>query len=393
MRRFCAGASRSGGDKCPLLFLEQVDLLLGQILRRVEAEMPPGIGGQHAAARRALDEALLDQIGLDDVLDARRAARDSAGRDRLDADRPAAEIVGDHREIAPVELVEAERIDLQPRQRLVGDRARRHAPSPATAAKSRTRRSSRPAMRGVPRARRAISSAPSSPSGMPQDARAAPHDLLQLLDRIEIEPHRNAETVAQRRGQQAEPRRRGDQRELGEVDLHRARRRPLADDQVELVILHRRIEDFLDRRVEPVDLVDEQHVAVFEIGQQRREIAGLGDHRAGGRAEIDAELARHDLRQRRLAEPGRADEQHMVERLAAALGRLDEHLEIGPRRRLADELVERLRPQASARHPRRAFPERCRRSLTRLILVLARVMQFIVNRLRPSLQETSMHMP
>ena len=43
--------------------------------------------------------------------------------------------------------------------------------------------------------------------------------------------------------------------------LHRARRRPLADDEVELEVLHRRIEDFLDRRIEPVDLVDEQHVA------------------------------------------------------------------------------------------------------------------------------------
>ena len=78
----------------------------------------------------------------------------------------------------------------------------------------------------------------------------------------------------------------------------------------------RRIEDFLDRRVEPVDLVDEQHVAVFEIGEQRGEVAGLGDHRAGGRAEIHAELARHDLRERRLAEARGPREQHMVERLA-----------------------------------------------------------------------------
>ena len=52
-----------------------------------------------------------------------------------------------------------------------------------------------------------------------------------------------------------------------EIDAHRARRRPLADDEVELEVFERRIEDFLDRRIEPVDLVDEQHVAVFEIGE------------------------------------------------------------------------------------------------------------------------------
>ena len=108
---------------------------------------------------------------------------------------------------------------------------------------------------------------------------------------------------------------------LREVDLDRARRRPFADDEVELEVLHRRIEDLLDRRIEPVDLVDEQHVALLEIGEQRREVAGLGDHRPGGGAEVHAELARDDLRERGLAEAGRADEQHVVERLARACAR------------------------------------------------------------------------
>ena len=47
-------------------------------------------------------------------------------------------------------------------------------------------------------------------------------------------------------------------------------RRPLADDQVELEVLHRRIEDLLDRRREAVDLVDEQHVARLQIGEDAR---------------------------------------------------------------------------------------------------------------------------
>ena len=88
-----------------------------------------------------------------------------------------------------------------------------------------------------------------------------------------------------------------------------------------------------------------KHVALFEIGEQRREIAGLGDHRARGGAEIDAELARHDLRQRGLAEPGRTDEQHVVERLAARARGLDEHAEIGARLLLADEFGQPLRAQ------------------------------------------------
>ena len=130
-----------------------------------------------------------------------------------------------------------------------------------------------------------------------------------------------------------------------EIDLDRARRRPLADDEVELEILHRRIEDFLDRRIEPVNLVDEQHVARLEIGEQRGKIAGLGDHRARGGAEIDAQFARDDLRQRRLAEAGRPDEQHVVERFLARARRLDEHPQIGARLFLADEFGEPLRAQ------------------------------------------------
>ena len=180
-----------------------------------------------------------------------------------------------------------------------------------------------------------------------EHARAAGHDLLEFLHGVEIQPHRNAEAVAQRIGQQAGARRRADQREFRQLDLDRARRRPLADDEVELEILHRGIEHFLDRRTEAMDFVDEQHVALFEIGQQCGEIAGLGDHRARGGAKADAELARHDLRQRGLAEAGRTDEQHVVQRLAALARRLDEDREILARLLLADELGQRLRTQRS----------------------------------------------
>ena len=94
-----------------------------------------------------------------------------------------------------------------------------------------------------------------------------------------------------------------------------------------------------------MDLVDEQHVALFEIGQKRGEIAGLGDHRAGGGAKTDAEFARHDLRQRGLAETRGPDEQHVVERLVTFARGLDEDREIGARLRLADEFRQQLRAQ------------------------------------------------
>src|ERR1700690_4021718 len=116
--------------------------------------------------------------------------------------------------------------------------------------------------------------------GDAKDARAAVDDQLELRLAVEIKPHRDAEAVAQRIGEQPGTCRGADQGEFGKVDLHRACRRAFTDDEVELKILHRRIKDFLDRRVEAMDLVDEENVAIFEIGEQRREIAGLADPRA-----------------------------------------------------------------------------------------------------------------
>ena len=66
-----------------------------------------------------------------------------------------------------------------------------------------------------------------------------------------------------------------------------------------------------------MNFIDEQHVARFEVGQERGEIAGPGEHRARSGAKADAKLARDDLRERRLAKTRAADKQHVVERFAA----------------------------------------------------------------------------
>ena len=176
---------------------------------------------------------------------------------------------------------------------------------PSTSAKSRTRRSSRPGDT------RRAAGAPGDlvravgPDADAEHAGAAPHDELQFGHGVELEADRDPEPVAQRRREQAGSGGGADEGELRQVDFDRARRRPLPDDEIELEILHGGIEDLLDGRVQAMDFVDEEHVALFEPGQLRREIAGLGDDGAGGRAEIHAEFARDDLGERRLAEAGR----------------------------------------------------------------------------------------
>ena len=162
---------------------------------------------------------------------------------------------------------------------------------------------------------------------------------------IELQAHGDAEAVAQRCGQKPHPRRGAHQREGLQFDPHGARGGAFADDEVELEILERGIEHFLDRRIEAVDLVDEEHVARFEIGQDRGQIARPRQHRAGGHAEVHAKLARHDLREGRLAQTRGAMEQRVIHRLAPLAGRLQEDAQVRPRLGLTDEIVKRLGAQ------------------------------------------------
>ena len=64
-----------------------------------------------------------------------------------------------------------------------------------------------------------------------------------------------------------------------------------------------------------------------------------------GKTTLAQIVAREDLRQRGLAEPGRADEQHVIERFAPRPRRRDEDLEIRAGLLLTDEFGEELRPQ------------------------------------------------
>src|SRR5512146_529478 len=77
-----------------------------------------------------------------------------------------------------------------------------------------------------------------------------------------------------------------------------------------------------------MDLVDEQHVARLEVREDRRQVAGALKHRPGSLAQVDAHLARDDVRERGFAKPWRPEEQHMIERFVARPGGLDEDLEL-----------------------------------------------------------------
>ena len=130
--------------------------------------------------------------------------------------------------------------------------------------------------------------------GDAEDAGGPHDDGLEVGGLVVVEPGDEAEAVAQRAGDQAGAGGGADQREAGQVEADRAGRRALAEHDVELEVLHRRVEDLLDGAGEPVDLVDEEHVALVELGEDGGEVAGPLEGRARGDVQADAHLGGDD---------------------------------------------------------------------------------------------------
>ena len=150
------------------------------------------------------------------------------------------------------------------------------------------------------------------------------HDYLQILDRIEIEVQWYAESASQRGADQPGSSRRPNQREFWKLQFDRPRRRALPDDDIELVVFHRRVKYFLDGRTESMYFVDEQNVALGQIGQERREVARLLNDGSGCSLDLAPHLVRDNVREGRLAKTRRAVEQNVIQRLASVPSGLNE---------------------------------------------------------------------
>src|SRR5581483_6988265 len=304
--------------------------------------MPAAEIGDDPPTRRPLQEAELEQIRLVDIFD-RLCLLAEGDRERRQPDRAAAELLDHGAQELTVEALETGTVHLEQCERLLGDRGRdgafvtdlgdvAHAPQDPVRDARRAARAC-----GDELGRIAVDLDA-------EDVRRAADDRRQLLGLVQVEPEREPEAISERRGEQTGPRRRADERERRQVERERARRRPLADDDVEPEVLERGIQDLLGGAAHAVDLVDEEHVAFLERGEDRSDVLAL-EPGARDLPDADAELVADDLRERGLAEPGRAGEQHVVERLVTRTGGGERDRELLLHSLLADEVGEAARPE------------------------------------------------
>ena len=99
-----------------------------------------------------------------------------------------------------------------------------------------------------------------------------------------------------------------------------------------------------------------KHLLVLQVRDDRRQIALDLQRRRGGLLKMHAELVGDDVGQRRLAQPRRPVEQHVVHRLAARFCGLDRDLQILFHFVLPDELPAAAADAASARTTNRPQP-------------------------------------
>ena len=91
--------------------------------------------------------------------------------------------------------------------------------------------------------------------------------------------------------------------------------------------------------------INNQHIALLQIGEQRHKVALLLNRRSARHPNIHAHFMRNNIRQRRLTKPGRPIKQHMIQRLLPQLRRININLQALLRLALSDILIQRIRPQ------------------------------------------------
>ena len=119
-----------------------------------------------------------------------------------------------------------------------------------------------------------------------------------------------------------------------------ARRRALADDDVQLVVFEGGVELFFQHRLHAVNFVEEEHLALAQVGEDGGQVALNLQGRAGGLLEADVQLIGNDGGQRGFAQAGRAGEQHVIQGLAAGFGGFQSDGKLFLCFRLADELAQ-----------------------------------------------------
>ena len=303
-----------------------------------------GKAGGTAAPGGAGQKAHLHQVGLTQVLQ-RHGLLAQRRRQRFQAHRAAVVHLNDGAEQAAVQLVQTQRVHIHPLQAHQGnipvdDAIPQHGGKVADTLQEAVCHAG-----GAPAAFGQLVSALRG-DGLVEDARRALDDPAQLIGAVQLQLEQHTEAVPQGAGDLARTGGSAHQREAGQIDPDALGAGALADHNIQRVILQRRVEHLLHLPGQAVDLINEEHVALLQIGQQGGKVAGLLNGRAAGDADLHPHLVGDDARQRGLAQARGAIEQDVIHGLAAPLGGFQIDFQVLLDLVLSDVVLQMLRAKA-----------------------------------------------
>ena len=135
-------------------------------------------------------------------------------------------------------------------------------------------------------------------------------------------------TRSQRRRDQRQAGGRADDREARQLQANGARRRTLANHDIQGEIFHRRVHHLFHGPAQAVNFVNEKDVPRAQVSQNGRQVTGSLDRRAGRSLDIHTHLVGQDVRQGGLAQSRRAVKKHMLQWVAALACRRDQNVQI-----------------------------------------------------------------
>ena len=125
-----------------------------------------------------------------------------------------------------------------------------------------------------------------------------------------------------------------------------ARARALPDNQVHAKIFHGRIQNFLERGLQAMDLVQKKEIARVQRSQHRRHVAFFLQQRPGRDLDRRAHFVRQNLRQCCFPQPRRPVQQNVVQRFPAVFRRIHCDFQVFLHAPLPDKILDTLRTDA-----------------------------------------------
>ena len=316
----------------------------GAAFRRLHAQMLICQPGRTASARRAGQKAHLHQVRLAQVFQ-RDGFLAESRRQRFQTHRAAVVHLNDRAEQAAVQLVQTQGVHVHPLQAQQG-----HIPVNDAVAQHRGKVADalEEAVCHAGRAAAALGQLIGAfrRDGLIQNACRPLDDVGKLVRAVKLQLEQHTEAVPQRAGDLSGTGGGAHQRKARQVDADALGAGAFADHDVQRVVFQRRIQHLFHLPGQAVDLIDEQHIALLQIGEQGGKVTGLLDGRAAGDADLHPHLVGDDAGQGGLAQARRAVEQDVVHRFAAPLGGFQINFQVLFDFFLSDVVLQMLRAKA-----------------------------------------------